>query len=93
MASLRPMLESLDGTNVVERRREAYMRANIRRAVADGYVHIAVVCGAWHVPALGAALDAAMTRPRRTAEMGAAARDAWHKLGVTWPSTIARLLS
>lgn len=42
---------------------------------------------------LAAALDAATRHPRRTAERGAAAREAWRKLDVTWPATIARLLS
>jgi hypothetical protein len=32
--------------------REAYMRRTLRRTVKDGYQRIAVVCGAWHVPAL-----------------------------------------
>ena len=32
--------------------REAYMRKCIREAVSAGYARIAVVCGAWHVPAL-----------------------------------------
>jgi hypothetical protein len=32
--------------------REAYMRRCIREAVKAGYERIAVVCGAWHVPAL-----------------------------------------
>ncbi len=32
--------------------REAHMRKLIRKAVKDGYQRIAVVCGAWHVPAL-----------------------------------------
>ena len=32
--------------------REAYMRKVLRRTVRDGYRRIAVVCGAWHVPAL-----------------------------------------
>ena len=32
--------------------REAYMRKIIRQAVTDGYQKIAVVCGAWHAPAL-----------------------------------------
>jgi Family of unknown function (DUF5682) len=32
--------------------REAYMRKVLRRTVKDGYQRIAVVCGAWHVPAL-----------------------------------------
>ncbi len=32
--------------------REAHMRQTIREAVEKGYAGIAVVCGAWHVPAL-----------------------------------------
>lgn len=32
--------------------REAAMRTNIRLAIKSGYKNIAVVCGAWHVPAL-----------------------------------------
>jgi Family of unknown function (DUF5682) len=32
--------------------REAYMRKVLRRTAKDGYQRIAVVCGAWHVPAL-----------------------------------------
>jgi hypothetical protein len=32
--------------------REAYMRKTLRNAVRAGYQRIAVVCGAWHVPAL-----------------------------------------
>ncbi len=32
--------------------REAYMRQTIRQAQKDGFQHLAVVCGAWHVPAL-----------------------------------------
>jgi hypothetical protein len=36
-----------------EARREAYMRREIRRAVKEGHDNIAVVCGAWHAPALG----------------------------------------
>ena len=32
--------------------REAHMRKVLRRTVKDGYQRIAVVCGAWHVPAL-----------------------------------------
>ncbi|MFF5207463.1 DUF5682 family protein [Streptosporangium sp. NPDC000396] len=35
-----------------ESRREAFMRRTIRRAVKDGFERVAVVCGAWHVPAL-----------------------------------------
>ena len=35
-----------------EARREAWMRQAIRRARRDGHERIAVVCGAWHAPAL-----------------------------------------
>ncbi|MEZ0072531.1 DUF5682 family protein [Planotetraspora sp. GP83] len=38
-----------DGT---EARREAHMRKTLRKAMKDGFETIAVVCGAWHVPAL-----------------------------------------
>jgi len=34
--------------------REAWMRKTLRKAKRDGYERIAVVCGAWHVPALAA---------------------------------------
>lgn len=32
--------------------REAYMRKILRKAIKNGYQNIAVVCGAWHTPAL-----------------------------------------
>ncbi|WP_129629083.1 DUF5682 family protein [Candidatus Oscillochloris fontis] len=35
-----------------EARREAWMRQTIRAALAEGYQRVAVVCGAWHAPAL-----------------------------------------
>ena len=35
-----------------EAQREAYMRQMIRQAQAEGFKHIAVVCGAFHTPAL-----------------------------------------
>ncbi|MBB4703014.1 hypothetical protein BJ982_004558 [Sphaerisporangium siamense] len=35
-----------------EARREAHMRKTMRAAVKEGHRHVAVVCGAWHVPAL-----------------------------------------
>ncbi|MEV7006460.1 DUF5682 family protein [Streptosporangium sp. NPDC051022] len=41
-----------------EARREAFMRRTIRKAVKDGFERIAVVCGAWHVPALAGRPDA-----------------------------------
>jgi hypothetical protein len=39
--------------------REAHMRKVLRKTVKDGYQRIAVVCGAWHVPALQARPPAA----------------------------------
>jgi hypothetical protein len=35
-----------------EQQREAYMRQQIRAAEREGFARIAVVCGAWHAPAL-----------------------------------------
>ncbi|HZX01575.1 DUF5682 family protein [Kribbella sp.] len=35
-----------------EAQREAYMRTVLRKAQKEGFERIAVVCGAWHVPAL-----------------------------------------
>lgn len=32
--------------------REAYMRVSLRKATKEGFQRIAVICGAWHVPAL-----------------------------------------
>jgi hypothetical protein len=78
------------GAPLTEQRREAAMRTNIRRAVADGHEHVVVVCGAWHVPAL-----------REATQPGSAKRDAALlrgmpkvKSAVTWvPWTHRRLAS
>jgi len=48
-----------------EEAREAHMRSEMRRATAEGFMRIAVVCGAWHVPAL-----------RRFSARGQASQDA-----------------
>ncbi len=49
-----------------EAQREAWMRQTIRAAQAQGYERIAVVCGAWHAPALvdlaAARADAALLK-------------------------------
>lgn len=39
-------------SDVIEAQREAYMRKTIREAQKAGFQRIAVVCGAWHAPAL-----------------------------------------
>lgn len=53
MAQVRP--HAAPSTKRERRRedlREAYMRTSVRKAVKEGFQRIAVVCGAWHVPAL-----------------------------------------
>jgi hypothetical protein len=45
-------------TDQNEIRREAWMRQTIRQAVREGFTRIAVVCGAWHGPALVDLADA-----------------------------------
>ncbi|KAB8192456.1 hypothetical protein FH608_027330 [Nonomuraea phyllanthi] len=42
-----------------EARREAYLRKTLRAAVKQGHGRIAVICGAWHVPALTGGLPPA----------------------------------
>ena len=76
--------------DVSEQRREAHMRSGIRAAVADGFTNIAVVCGAWHVPALQRALDPTQAR-RDTATLRGMPKV---KAVVTWvPWTHRRLAS
>ena len=41
-----------DAATLREAQREAHMRQVLRRAIVDGHQRVAVVCGAWHVPAL-----------------------------------------
>ncbi|MBY0298670.1 MAG: hypothetical protein K2X71_21965 [Methylobacterium sp.] len=69
MAALREGAGPDPGEAAREEAREAHMRIAIRRAAKDGFARIAVVCGAWHVPALArhdakgqAAADAATLR-------------------------------
>ena len=50
MAALREHLpEATDSQDLI---REAYMRKTIRQAEKEGVERLAVICGAWHVPAL-----------------------------------------
>ncbi|HTJ75662.1 MAG TPA: DUF5682 family protein [Acidimicrobiales bacterium] len=51
MAALREDEAPVSGR---EAQREAAMRRNVRAAVKEGFERVAVVCGAWHVPALAA---------------------------------------
>ncbi len=89
MAELRSEVGEPDRSEALnEARREAYMRQTIRAAVKGGRTRVAVVCGAWHAPALmapmpTAAADAKILRnlPKR-------------KVSLTWvPWTHDRLAS
>ncbi len=49
---MREMRDSSEEIKQINLLREAYMREQIRKAKQDGFQNIAVVCGAWHAPAL-----------------------------------------
>ncbi|MDO8363558.1 MAG: DUF5682 family protein, partial [Actinomycetota bacterium] len=69
-----------------EARREAYMRQVLRRSIADGHERIAVVCGAWHVPALTQPLPPATVDARTLRGLPKV------KVGISWvPWTHRRL--
>lgn len=51
MAAIR---SEADATTDLDLLREAYMRQTIRGAIKEGRERIAVICGAWHAPALAA---------------------------------------
>ncbi|MFA1538983.1 DUF5682 family protein [Actinomadura monticuli] len=62
MTELRAQLDEPGGARREERReeqREAHMRRTLRRTLKEGHERVAVVCGAWHVPALRAKVPAA----------------------------------
>ena len=88
MAAVRASAPALPGREAVEeRQREAHMRTVLRSA-AKQHARIAVVCGAWHVPAL--------TAPLPTASSDAAVLKglAKAKVAMTWvPWTHGRLAS
>ncbi|GCE36126.1 hypothetical protein Rhow_000070 [Rhodococcus wratislaviensis] len=60
MSALRDTVELDEPT----RRREAYMRQTLRKVIKGGAARIAVVCGAWHAPALAAPLGPATADAR-----------------------------
>ncbi|WP_223166361.1 DUF5682 family protein [Nonomuraea sp. SYSU D8015] len=71
-----------------ESRREAYMRKTIRAALKQGHTRIAVICGAWHVPALTGTL------PSATADNAVLRGLPKVKAELTWvPWTYGRLAS
>ncbi|WP_407061529.1 DUF5682 family protein [Actinomadura napierensis] len=57
MAELREAVEP-SRAEPREEQREAHMRRTVRRTLKEGFERVAVVCGAWHVPALTAKVPA-----------------------------------
>lgn len=52
MSALREQIEAQQPISRREALREAWMRRTLRKASKEGFQRIAIVCGAWHVPAL-----------------------------------------
>ncbi|HPF58065.1 MAG TPA: DUF5682 family protein [Candidatus Competibacteraceae bacterium] len=85
MSALRAEADAQSPSNELEQQREAAMRSQLRAACKEGYERIAVICGAWHVPAL------AKLPPARedTARLKGLPK---RKLAATWvPWTYGRL--
>jgi hypothetical protein len=77
---------STDLRQAREDRREAHMRTVLRRALREGHTRIAIVCGAWHAPALAGKLSPASA----DAQVLKGVRKA--KVSLTWvPWTHGRL--
>ncbi len=88
MTEVRSTAHPLSGAEAVqERRREAYMRNALRSAMKT-HAKVAVVCGAWHVPALSAPL------PPASADTTVLKGLSKTKVAMTWvPWTHGRLAS
>lgn len=85
MTTLRAESEKTHPLDVWEARREAHMRQTMRAAGAD-VMRVAVVCGAWHVPALD------LTQHSVKADQALLKGLAKTKVGAAWiPWTHARL--
>ena len=78
-----------DPATLREAQREAHMRQVLRRAIADGHQRIAVVCGAWHVPALADAASRCRGRCPNAARI--AKGEGRAQLGAVDPSPTRRV--
>src|SRR5690606_9279175 len=77
--------------SMFEERREAHMRKQIRAALKAGHDTVAVVCGAWHVPALDVTIPRATTAAADQATLRGLPKV---KVAVSWvPWTHERLAS
>jgi hypothetical protein len=85
-AAMSAVRDGRDASSAREAQREAHMRQVLRKALADGHERVAVVCGAWHVPALAEPLPPAATDARTLRGLPKA------KVGISWvPWTHRRL--
>ncbi|MCB1767107.1 MAG: hypothetical protein KDJ22_13785, partial [Candidatus Competibacteraceae bacterium] len=85
MSALRAEADTQSPSSELEQQREAAMRSHLRAARKEGFARIAVVCGAWHVPALA---ELPPAREDTTRLKGLPKR----KLAATWvPWTYGRL--
>jgi hypothetical protein len=86
--AMRAVRGGWEAASVGEAQREAFMRQTLRAAIAAGHDRIAVVCGAWHVPALTQPLPPAAVDARTLRGLAKV------KVGVSWvPWTHRRLAS
>jgi hypothetical protein len=90
MAAVRTVASQTgSGDGPDEERREAHMRQVLRAVVRDGAERVAVVCGAWHAPALDARLG---RLPAASADAKLLTRLPRRKVNLTWvPWTHSRL--
>ncbi len=71
LEAMTELRSDLTPRNDEEAQREAHMRQTIRAAIREGYTRIAVVCGAWHAPALASVEITPLPQRRGGAEVGA----------------------
>ena len=75
-------LRTWSGVSDLDKRREAYMRLCLRKAIKQGYKKIAVLCGAWHLPALE---DYALYKlGEDKALVGKGGRGKWQAVWIPW---------
>ncbi|MCP5196284.1 MAG: hypothetical protein H6974_05815 [Gammaproteobacteria bacterium] len=85
MSALRAEADAQSPSSPLEQQREAAMRIQLRAARKEGFERVAVICGAWHVPALA---DLPPAHADNARLKGLAKR----KLAATWvPWTYGRL--
>jgi hypothetical protein len=85
MISLRAEIPESNLPRSEEILREAWMRRTIRTAIKEGFKRIAVVCGAWHLPAL-------VTLPPAKQDDALLKNLPKAKISITWvPTTYGRL--